>query len=211
MKYLPLIFLFSFCCWGCSRKTTEFSGTIYNSDGNVPLAGAKVMLKMYGDKKGGGSTLAGSDEILTDTDGKYLVSISESDSYTGVILVKKDSFLSSPIFRVSRGDCAEQDFTLHPFDAYLSVTFENVSDVAQDFYYKFSGVIFDVNSLCSKEFGCGPHTVAPHQQITQISKLPGGGIIDVYWDNKLFPLKENARKTSVICPRHDTTSVIIQF
>ncbi|MCC7246394.1 MAG: carboxypeptidase regulatory-like domain-containing protein [Saprospiraceae bacterium] len=209
MKYLPLIFLLSLCCWGCSRKTTEFSGTIYNSDGNVPLAGAKVSLNLYADKKGGGSTLSASDEVLTDTDGKYLVSISESDSYTGVILVKKDSFLSSPIFRVSPGDCAEQDFTLHPFDAYLSVTFENVSDVAQDFYYRYGQGPYGDDWECYN--GCGPFTTQPHQQQTHLIRVPGGDNISVVWDTKRMAAGQVTNLNVIACPRHDTTSVIIQF
>jgi hypothetical protein len=203
-------------CWvfflllGCS-KTTHFNGKVFSSDGNTPLSGVEVILRSLKDKKGGGSELAQEDRVTTNSSGTYDLSVSgKGGAYSAWISVKKNGYVTTQSETLDIGECGEIDFILHPYDAYLSLTFENTGNTTRNFHYVYTGNAFKSDRSCGP-IGCGPYQVAAQQSQTQVLYLPGGTDIDIIWDTKNIPGTSTPNKMTVNCPRHDTTHLLIKF
>jgi hypothetical protein len=204
-------------CWvfflllSCS-KTTHFNGKVFSSDGNTPLSGVEVILRSLKDKKGGGAELAQEDRMTTNSSGTYDLSVNgKGGAYYAWISVKKNGYVTTQSERLGIGECGEIDFILHPYDAYLSLTFENQSEVTRNFFYEITSPVFIGESTKAGPEGGGPFPTLPHQGHTHLIPVPGNTDIQINWNTTNFIDNDPAKKPKVFCPRHDTTHLLIKF
>jgi hypothetical protein len=208
MKYLYLFSLLLFFCLGCV-KSTEYSGRILNAADNSPVEGARCFMNIGG-KYQNNETRGDTDVMYSDSLGNYALKVKFERADYKFIRIEKTGFVTKNI-GIEYGKCREQDIVIYPYDAYLSVTFENKSSSAtKNFYYNFTCSEFGIGRECGPA-GCGPHPVAALSQQTQVLRVPGGLDIDVIWDTKKVGSIAVPNKVTTFCPHNDTTYVTIPF
>jgi hypothetical protein len=208
MKHLYLSSLLLFLCLGCV-KSTEYSGRILNAADNSPVEGARCFMTINGKFKNN-QTNGDSDEMNSDSLGNYELKVKFKRAEAQFIRITKTGFVTKQI-DIDYGKCREQDITIYPYDAYLSVTFENKSSSTQkDFWYGVTCSEFGGDRECGPN-GCGPHPVAALSQQTQVLRVPGGLDIDIIWDTKNFGSIAVPNKVTTFCPHNDTTYITIPF
>jgi hypothetical protein len=191
------------------KKHSTFSGRVLSSDGMVPIEGAGVSLNFSIDKRERGTETVAQASYVTDSTGEYLVEVEAKNAHHGLLLAAKQGYAPIAPISFKPGKCDELDFILNPYDAWLSVTFENTKNTEQSYYHYYTGPFFKEN-YC---FGsCGPTKIAPFGQQTFVALIPGGADTDVFWDYEYWGGKVPLRyKTTQSCPRHDTTYVHIKI
>ena len=208
MKYLYLSPLFLFLCLGCV-KPTEYSGRILNAADNSPVEGARCFMTINGKFKNN-ETEGDSDEMNSDSLGNYELKVKFRRAEAQFIRIEKTGFVTQKL-GIEYGKCREQDIVIYPYDAYLSVTFENKSSSAtKSFWYCFTCSELGISRECGSD-DCGPHPVAALSQKTQLLRVPGGLDIDFIWDTKNFGSIAVPNKVTTFCPHNDTTYITIPF
>jgi hypothetical protein len=208
MKYLYLFLLLLFLSLGCV-KPTEYSGRILNAADNSPVEGANCFMNIGGKFKNN-ETKGDTDEMKSDSLGNYQLKVKFERADYKFIRIEKTGFVTK-MFDIDYGKCREQDIVIYPYDAYLSVTFENKSSsVTKNFYYNFTCSEFGIGRECGPA-GCGPHPVVALSQQTQVLRVPGGLDIDIIWDTKKVGSIAVPNKVTTFCPHNDTTYITIPF
>jgi hypothetical protein len=208
MKYLYISLLLLFLCLGCV-KSTEYSGRILNAADNSPVEGARCFMNIGG-KYQNNETRGDTDVMYSDSLGNYALKVKFERADYKFIRIEKTGFVTKNI-GIEYGKCREQDIVIYPYDAYLSVTFENKSSSAtKDFYYIFGCELFGTGKECGPE-GCGPFSTSPLSKRTQVKKVPGGFETNIVWDTKKLDASSSINQLNIFCPRNDTTYVTIPF
>jgi hypothetical protein len=208
MKHLHLFSLLLFLSLGCV-KSTEYSGRILSAADNSPVEGANCFMTINGKFKNN-ETEGDSDEMNSDSLGNYELKVKFRRAEAQFIRIEKTGFVTQKL-GIEYGKCREQDIVIYPYDAYLSVTFENKSSsVTKNFYYNFTCSEFGIGRECGPA-GCGPHPVVALSQQTQVLRVPGGLDIDIIWDTKKVGSIAVPNKVTTFCPHNDTTYITIPF
>jgi hypothetical protein len=208
MKHLHLFSLLLFLSLGCV-KSTEYSGRILSAADNSPVEGANCFMTINGKFKNN-ETEGDSDEMNSDSLGNYELKVKFRRAEAQFIRIEKTGFVTQKL-GIEYGKCREQDIVIYPYDAYLSVTFENKSSSAtKDFYYIFGCELFGTGKECGPE-GCGPFSTSPLSKRTQVKKVPGGFETNIVWDTKKLDASSSINQLNIFCPRNDTTYVTIPF
>jgi len=209
-RYLNLLFISLLCTLIACKKHSTFSGKITNSADGQAVEGVEVRLRFLKGKKGGGSELVAKDEQTTSSNGEYALEVEGKNAESAYLDVKKDRYAPSQYKSFDPGDCDEVDFVLNPYDAWLSVTFENQSDnLAKNIYFNYTGPYLEGSPYCSNS-GCGPFVIQPKASHTEVMRIPGGAEITINWDTKTGAGSVPNQK-AVNCSRNDTTFVTIDF
>lgn len=201
--FLIIVFMFFAC-----KKQSTFTGKVINSADDSPIDGASVTLAFTKNNKGVEETVA-IDETTTNSGGEYALEVESGSADHGFLIAEKNGFAPIEGFVFDPGDCGEQDFVLNPYDAWLSVTVENTSSSAKQFYYNHTGPF-----LADKIYafnGIGPFPIGPQAMFNEIGVIPGGATVYVNWDiirTGNIPFKN---KITVFCNRNDTTFVHIKI
>lgn len=210
--YAPYIFfiaLFLMLSAACKR-TTVVQGKITSSATGEGLPGVGIGMAASKSTSHGYSTLD-SDGTVTDSNGMYSVQVEGRNADRIHVAIHKDGYVRpKDLFYFGKGVCATLDYELHPYDAYIKVTFKNEADVAKNFHFVVTGPHFEEDRLCAQD-GCGPYLTQPHDTQYRIAKIPGGDDVDVIWDTKSVGSINRPHVVTVFCPRNDTTEVIIPF
>jgi hypothetical protein len=205
MKYLYLSPLFLFLCLGCV-KPTEYSGRILNAADNSPVEGARCFMTINGKFKNN-ETEGDSDEMNSDSLGNYELKVKFRRAEAQFIRIEKTGFVTQKL-GIEYGKCLEQDIVIYPYDAYLSVTFENKSSNDNKVWYSINYLSLENSSAECSSQGCGPFEVTPMSKSTQITKVPGDVNIGIFWRSAL---NGTMPSVEIFCPRNDTTYVTIPF
>jgi hypothetical protein len=162
---------------------------------------------------GPGQEVVSKDETLTDLQGNYSVEVEKKRAETTFLSIKKDGFVKPKVILFKRGSHETFDYALNPYDAWLSVTYNNQSgNSIRNFYNNYTGVFFEGVLYCSAMLGCGPFLFQPDESRTEIINIPGGAEIMVSWDTVKIPgAAQYANKIDTLCLRNDTTFVRIDF
>jgi hypothetical protein len=206
--YILVIFLTIAC-----NKKTSFSGTVTSSADGKPIEGVRLSLGTGTDCPKGELRILDEDEQLTDSSGHYSLEIRAKRSNGAGLSIKKEGFAHKTGISVDAGKCKEVDFILHPYDAWLKVTFENQSLVhARKLRFANTSEFLENKNYCSTD-ECGQFMLDSNGgSVTKILLIPGGEDITVIYDtlfnstNSSFRLKE-----TIFCPRNDTTTLVIKI
>ena len=192
------------------KKHTSFYGKITSSSDNLPIKDAEVTLTLLKGKKGGGVDVISKEIQKTDSMGNYMVEIENSRGEFGELYSKKAGYVPVKPKLIQPGDCDEVDFIFNPYDAWLSVTFENTS-ITNDkqYFYDYTGAF--LYGEIYKISGIGPFELHPNESRTEIEKIPGGADIYINWDTIHTVYTPLRNKLTVFCNRNDTTYVLIKI
>ena len=205
MKHLHLFSLLLFLSLGCV-KSTEYSGRILSAADNSPVEGANCFMTINGKFKNN-ETEGDSDEMNSDSLGNYELKVKFRRAEAQFIRIEKTGFVTQKL-GIEYGKCREQDIVIYPYDAYLSVTFENKSSNDNKVWYSINYLSLENSSAECSSQGCGPFEVTPMSKSTQITKVPGDVNIGIFWRSAL---NGTMPSVEIFCPRNDTTYVTIPF
>ena len=205
MKHLHLFSLLLFLSLGCV-KSTEYSGRILSAADNSPVEGANCFMTINGKFKNN-ETEGDSDEMNSDSLGNYELKVKFRRAEAQFIRIEKTGFVTQKL-GIEYGKCLEQDIVIYPYDAYLSVTFENKSSNDNKVWYSINYLSLENSSAECSSQGCGPFEVTPMSKSTQITKVPGDVNIGIFWRSAL---NGTMPSVEIFCPRNDTTYVTIPF
>jgi hypothetical protein len=201
--YILVIFLTIAC-----NKKTSFTGTVTSSADGKPIEGVRLRLGTGTDCPKGELRILDEDEQMTDSSGHYSLEIRAKRSNGAGLSIKKEGFAHKTGISVDAGKCKEVDFVLHPYDAWLRVFVENISDTEQrSFKFNYTGIFLEGDIKCNNF--CKPLLINPLQNESVVFIIPGGENIDLKWDIDGFsPFRY---KETIFCPRNDTTTLVIKI
>jgi hypothetical protein len=87
------------------------------------VEGANCFMSIGGKFKNN-ETKGDTDEMKSDSLGNYELKVKFERADYRFIRIEKTGFVTK-MFDIDYGKCREQDIVIYPYDAYLSVTFEN--------------------------------------------------------------------------------------
>lgn len=200
MKYMitVLIALLLFSC----KKNTTVSGKITSSADGHPVADVDVAIKFFFTGDGNVTKVTDSDEQKTDQNGRYMLEIKPKRNRSGGFTVHKEGFAPINPVKVNAGDNKEIDFVLNPYDAWLSVTFENTSATEDKKYYYHCTSDFLIQGF-SKDQG-GPFVLQPLASKTDLHLIPGGADILLKWDTVRITGQPLKMEVAIPCNRNVT-------
>ena len=204
--FIGLLIMAGLPCFVSCKKHASYTGIITNGADGLPVKGVEVELRFLTGTKNG-TRISDSDHQLTDDKGQYALEVKASRAdENGVLIVKeKEGFAAIKPVLIQPGDCEELDFTLHPYDAWLEVTFENTSNRTKKYQYNYSGPFLDGIDYCHST--CGPFTLSPTSKKSEIVKIPGGAEIVVKWDT--MSTNNSIKEEKILCNRNDTARLKI--
>jgi hypothetical protein len=201
-KLILLLTSFILALLACNKDYSAITGYVRSSADNKPIEGANVTLSFSKTRQsGGGMETIASDHQLTGVKGQYSLELTAKDAERGHIKAEKKGFAPMKAIRVDPGDSKEIDITLHPYDAWLSLTFENWSTQSRTYTYTYTGKYLDSYLYCVS--GCGPFALSPYASRTVTGLIPGGAEITITWNDN--------NTHTVFCERNDTTFVNIKL
>lgn len=195
---------------GC-KNTTVVSGVITSSAGG-PVDSAEVYLVAFYYSRCG-KTTSDQDVAFTDQDGKYALELDVRNADDIWLVIKKEGYVQPKAFKnlIHKRDSKSFDYTLHPYDSWVKVTFENQSPTEEkNIYCVFDCSYFEGSHECPVE-GCGPFLLQPKKFKSILKKVPGGTDVILGWDTKNFGSLAVPNPITVFCEHNDTTYVNIPF
>lgn len=202
-----LTFLITFLFVSCKKQTT-ISGKITSSAGGAPIEGVDVSLEFYFTGDGNVTKIVGSDQQQTDIKGQYMLEVKSKHRGSGSLSVHKEGFAPVNVVLVQSGDNKEMNFVLNPFDAWLSITFENKSPTEDKKYYYDCRSDFLIQGF-SKDSG-GPFILHPLESKTDLHLIPGGSPIKLTWDTIRKSGQPLKNLEIIPCNRNVTTFYTVQ-
>jgi hypothetical protein len=206
-----LAFLAFLVFLACS-KTSTIVGTVTDSGTGMPVPGIKIQISA---KKivNVGSKAVDQDEAVTDEKGSYLVEVSGTKSNVDFVFMgaRVDNRYVEPAYRLfDIGDCPNGDYILNPYDAWLHLSIQNTNGLSNTFYYGVTGSMYEGRRYVGP-FGSGPFSILPNTSIEHVLRVPGGGYVQIIWDNNKLTSSGIPHLDSVYCARNDTTHYVLQY
>ena len=211
MRYIHWFITIALLTTGSCKKQSTFSGVVRSSADNQPVEGATVILGFSKGKRGGGWETISEDRQETDIKGQYALEVSGKYVEFARIIALKEGFAPIKPIAFDPGDCQELDFTLHPYDAWLKVVFENTSGTkVKEYYFNYSGEFLQ-HTINGVSEGIGPFKVQAGSVRSHLTRIPGGSDIYINWDTIRTGVTQFRNKVTKNCIRNDTTEIRVKI